>query len=791
MCCGGDRDKGPPEYTQKWEFITLSDFRHASFWTYLAYGWLWFMAFVAVAVYTLDTYTAINLLAFNTWSSSVKATLSIKYTKWIFSGCIILSWLLCMYGWLRAIRVIRRGGVAESYMDPLAVTLQSMRSQGWRRFLVFTELTKSKKGVDYIAFFVYFAFQGAIRVILAEGPRQAVNAYTLYSVMDAKIEVHHGPSDGHSSIQQFFINLQSLANENTRQTLIYCAMLTTLVIWVFSALSLIIATILYLIFLWHYIPQRDGRLKVFCRRKIDKRLEKVVEHKIKAALEEEEAAKRREARKIERERKKNGEAMPSPKMLGDVGRQPTLPQLDGTPNLSRQPDETKDGFGLVRRQTNTTMTTLPPYSSRPPTRNQMERQPTLPDIDRPPMPNRAETEASAWTSRSYESGMPLLSNAGYAGGDGRGTPGMPPSARQHSIMSFQSQRPMRDMDGSQASMQQRSFTPTAANGSNGSMYGRPPTRGHPGPGMRGPPPGPGRFPPRSNTGGFEDGQRSVSSPMGPPPHPNTAIGFGQAPMGGPAPYTPGAMGPPPRSNTGFGYEPASTSRQSPASMRPPPRSNTSQGSGAPGGGLPPLSRQQTFGSLHSQQNSFSRPTPPPQRKRTDTSFNQPSSFSAEPESYEMTSHPFTNPVQKSPMEISSGSGAQSVRTYTPFNPSRMNTASPAPPPSAPLLPSGLQPGPKRTITLAGGPGTEDSYFGSVQHVPQRNVTAPVVDNNRLTVVSQEARISGGEGYGDIFDAYGGPSERNSMWPSDSSGSPEEARAHQGARGGYGGPGGRW
>jgi hypothetical protein len=45
-------------------------------------------------------------------------------------------------------------------MDPLAATLQSMRPRGWKRFLVFAELTKSKKGVDYIALFVYFSFKG-------------------------------------------------------------------------------------------------------------------------------------------------------------------------------------------------------------------------------------------------------------------------------------------------------------------------------------------------------------------------------------------------------------------------------------------------------------------------------------------------------------------------------------------------------------------------------------------------------------------------------------------------------
>ena len=107
-----------------------------------------------------DTYTAVNLLAFDKWSSKIEPAIPLKYSKWIFAGCIIASWVLCGFEWVRAIRVIRRGGVAESYMDTLAVSIQSMRGKGWKRFLVFAELTKSKKGVDYIALFVYFQFQG-------------------------------------------------------------------------------------------------------------------------------------------------------------------------------------------------------------------------------------------------------------------------------------------------------------------------------------------------------------------------------------------------------------------------------------------------------------------------------------------------------------------------------------------------------------------------------------------------------------------------------------------------------
>lgn len=62
-------------------------------------------------------------------------------------------------------RVMKRGSVAECYLDNLAVRLESVRmgeGQGWRRFLVFAELTKSKKGAEYVALFTYFSFQGEL-----------------------------------------------------------------------------------------------------------------------------------------------------------------------------------------------------------------------------------------------------------------------------------------------------------------------------------------------------------------------------------------------------------------------------------------------------------------------------------------------------------------------------------------------------------------------------------------------------------------------------------------------------
>lgn len=391
---------------------SLSDFKASGALTYFSYAWLWFLALVAVAVYASDTFTAVNLLAYDKWSSRIEPAIPLKYSKWIFAVCIIISWLLCIFEWVRAIRIIRRDSVADSYMDSVAITLQSIRPQGWKRFLVFAELTKSKKGVDYVALFVYFQFKGAIRILLAEAPRQVVNGITLYSVMQADIipTGDHAATSGHSAIQQFFLNIETLADTNKEQAVVLFTMMFTLFIWVISALSLLIAVILYLVFLWHYIPEKDGRLSVYCRRKVDRRLGKIVSAKVKQALEDQE-------KKRTREETKSGKKTERP---GIPTRQATLPQLAGT--TPRIDDDKLPDFKLARQDSEATLLSS---HSQPSLRNGekpgISRQATLPDVRpsnaRPGMPSRTGTEASAFSNVSYESDAPLLGNAtemGYA-----------------------------------------------------------------------------------------------------------------------------------------------------------------------------------------------------------------------------------------------------------------------------------------------------------------------------------------------------------------------------------------
>jgi hypothetical protein len=163
MGCLSHRSKETRQYTdQKWDYINLSDFKAKGCGAVFAYITLWLGLIISLAVYGVDTFTAVQLLIFNRWSSEIEPAIPFSVSKWIFSICIILSFVNLGFEWIRAARKIKRGNVAEVYLDSLAVRWESIRvgsGQGFKRFLVFTELTKSKKGAEYIALFTYFSFQ--------------------------------------------------------------------------------------------------------------------------------------------------------------------------------------------------------------------------------------------------------------------------------------------------------------------------------------------------------------------------------------------------------------------------------------------------------------------------------------------------------------------------------------------------------------------------------------------------------------------------------------------------------
>ncbi|KAI5467772.1 hypothetical protein BGZ63DRAFT_399321 [Mariannaea sp. PMI_226] len=407
MGCLSHRRKQTENFPdQKWDYIHLNDFKSKGCGAIFAYIYLWLMLFISIAVYAVDSFTAVNLLAFNRWSSGIDPAIDINISKWIFSSCIILSFVNLAYEGWRAIRVMKRGNVAESYLDSLAVRWESIRifgnGQGFRRFLVFAELTKSKKGAEYIALFTYFSFKSWIRVIICSGPRQVVNAFTIKAVYESKLAANSKTVEG--SITGFFEKIKALAEEDYRQALTLSGMCFTLLVWVFSALFLIAAVLFWVFFLWHWIPSSDGGLSGYCERKVTQTLMKIVTKTVNKALAKQEAGRLRAEFKDAR---KNGEKP----LMNRVATLPTLPNVApiGNDKLPTMPTP-------IRTET---MTTLPAYSSQPGTPGAMEMNNM--EKRRPP-PSRS---ATGMTNATYSSRTPLVSNASEMGY------GRPPSPQPH------------------------------------------------------------------------------------------------------------------------------------------------------------------------------------------------------------------------------------------------------------------------------------------------------------------------------------------------------------------------
>ena len=326
-------------------------------------------------------------------------------------------------------------------------------------------------------------------------------------------------------------------------------MLWTLLIWVISALSLLASLVLYLLFLFHHIPSEDGSLSNYCRRKINRRMERIIKAKVDKALRKEDQLRARQDAKDGRE----------------IKRQPTLPIFDDTgelakPGLSRQP----------------TQSTLPEYTSRAGSdRNSAEdlpQQPTLPDIgiasSRPPPPTRTATQTSAASWASYGSKAPLMGEAasmGYSPSADLQTPASAISAGWPARPP-----PSRSMTGTSQSTQ-RSYTPGYGPRSGSALSDRSTPATYP-------------LEPLSRQGtGTSSGPGSVGR-CGPSPSPNDSQGR-RTPVAHYNPYFPPL---PEHGRQSPGPQPSIRS-QTPTGTLPPPRSFT------PGGSHSMTSAPQNFG----------------------------------------------------------------------------------------------------------------------------------------------------------------------------------------------------
>ena len=179
-------------------------------------------------------------------------------------------------------------------------------------------------------------------------------------------------------------------------------MIFTLVVWVFSFLSLLLAAVFFVCYLWSYIPPEDGGLSGFCERKINKRLKQIVAKKINKAMAEEERQRKKAELKAA---KKSGDDRP-------LTMRPSLPVLD---------DDSLPEMPSIKRAD--TFASFSEKPSRPNTPGSIEMNAMG---RKPPMPMRSNTNLT--TASQYSSNASLLNSAAEMGmaPSESSTPTLPP-----------------------------------------------------------------------------------------------------------------------------------------------------------------------------------------------------------------------------------------------------------------------------------------------------------------------------------------------------------------------------
>lgn len=390
-CCGSGRDKKLEVLREhKFDYLNLGDF-NSKLWTdAAAYIWIYMGTLISIACYAADLYTAIILLVYNGWTNSLlrSSVINFNVAKIIFCVCIILSFVLLAIDWYFAIRVIKSDGVAEAYMNMIAVRFNCIRGgnakhdTGWKRYLVFSRLTKSRGLVDYIALFTYFAFNGWIRIIFAEGPRVVINTLTFISVTKADT-IHQKSALGY--MDKFGQNVSVLYEENMYQVFILGTMAFTTVMWILAVTRLLVASFLYMCFLWHAVGRSS--LKIYCKARIDARMSEIVLKKHNKAL------------RLEKEQN------------AYLHREPTIPCLAAVKENRRIVDPMSSTVNLLPR-TSTNASFTPSLS----------REPTIPNL--PELSNQSRN----YIPNPYQN-VPRPGTAGTTGTIGTGTTATTESTR--------------------------------------------------------------------------------------------------------------------------------------------------------------------------------------------------------------------------------------------------------------------------------------------------------------------------------------------------------------------------
>ncbi|OZJ02471.1 hypothetical protein BZG36_05133, partial [Bifiguratus adelaidae] len=299
----------------KFDFVDVEEFHDSSLWMNFRYMFVFLVVLKAILVYMADLWTAGYLLVSGSgWSSAINPTtylnsfgISSAVPKWVYVGCIALSFILLAIDVRKARMIIESRDISYAFTSIIVSRYYSLK--GYDYYCFFQKIHRSKRISDELAFFVFFSLKSWKRVLFAEGPRQAVAGLTLFSIfkgiqnvvsVSQLVSNQSALQTWQSIFHQLFYTF--FKTWSARFTLVL--MFFTCLMWIFSMIQLVTAMLIYLPLLSHI----QGNLKEYCCHNIDKRITELL------------AKQQKERAKGKTKRNKKG----SPPLEGV---QPTLPDL--------------------------------------------------------------------------------------------------------------------------------------------------------------------------------------------------------------------------------------------------------------------------------------------------------------------------------------------------------------------------------------------------------------------------------------------------------------------------------
>jgi len=360
--CGGPKWKREVVQDHKFDFIDVREFHSTAFMTRLKYFFLYGLIFKSFLVYMSDIFTAVTMLSTNDWQNTIQRSCNVGSTngcvvipfnvaKWLFVGCIIFSFLLLGYEARKAKRIIASKDISYSFTNVMAQNYYSLRS--YDHFCLFGQISNSTKKKDDFAFFIFFTFKTWKRLLLADGPRQSINALTLYSFYLSKLD--DGP-----------VLKLSKYSDNFITSALIVVTLFTVTIFIISLLLLITAGIFYVPLLCYI----RGNLKEYCCHKVDKRIAELIKRKTKQRVAKQVALAKKEAAGDYSHRKNREPALPQPTLpsvsLDDDDRSSMQPRSQYSQSTNWQPDYKSEYSAYPDYPDYPPMPEYNPYSHAPP-----------------------------------------------------------------------------------------------------------------------------------------------------------------------------------------------------------------------------------------------------------------------------------------------------------------------------------------------------------------------------------------------------------------------------------------